>query len=109
MTWSRGPISARKARLPSDWKIVRQRVLNRDGHACQMPMRSAEADRRCGLPASHVDHIEPGSAGAVPDSALWALCAAHHLAKTAREGGVARAARYRKRVRRRPHPGLVDP
>lgn len=95
----------RSARLPRDWKAVRRRVLVRDGFACQW----AENGLKCGAYASHVDHIEYGTSGPVPDDRLQSLCEPHHNTKTASEGGRATAARYRKRNRnRREHPGLID-
>lgn len=106
--WSSDDVSERRARLPDDWDRAdgpRARVLARDGHACQWPMPG----RRCGARASHVDHIEPGTTGSVPDHELWALCAGHHTAKTAAEGGRAKAARYRvRRPHARVHPGVTE-
>lgn len=110
MTWSRSNISDRKARLPRDWDHKfgqRNRVLNRDRHACQWPMPNANAI--CGARATHVDHIAYGTSGPVPAEELQALCETHHNRKTAGEGGRATAARYGKRPRNpRRHPGLLD-
>ena len=101
--WDRSTGDARTARLPRDWHKVRARVLARDQHVCQWP----DADTVCGAPASHVDHIEYGTSGPVPDHELWALCPPHHRHKTASEGGRARAAALRS-IKRAPlpHPGL---
>ena len=113
--WSRNNVSDRKARLPSDWYLkdgTRARILNRDQHACQWPTPTpgpnADAKAICGSRATHVDHKTAGTTGSVPDAELWALCSAHHVAKTASEGGRATAARYGARRRQRPHPGLRE-
>ena len=91
---------ARQNRLPPDWHIVRARILERDRYTC----------RRCGAFATHVDHLEAGTTGPVPDDQLQALCEPCHVLKSAGEGGRATAARYRRRVRNpRPHPGMIDP
>jgi hypothetical protein len=38
------------------WRKLRESVLNRDGHLCQVPVAGG---RRCGAHATHVDHITP--------------------------------------------------
>lgn len=54
------------------WRRIRQRVLTRDQHTCQ----------RCGLEATHVDHIIPRRLGG-DDSMdnLQALCKQCNLSK----------------------------
>ncbi len=57
------------------WRTLRDGVLHRDNHIC----------RRCGRPASHIDHITPIAAGGTDHpSNLQALCGVCNLAKGAR-------------------------
>lgn len=89
---------------PKGWGSLRQRILKRDNHACQMPTPLGE----CGAWANEVDHITPASlGGSDSEDNLRALCSQHHKVKSSREGGQASAA---KRIpRNRPaeqHPGL---
>jgi 5-methylcytosine-specific restriction protein A len=64
-----------------DWEKVRAEHLRLEPHC-----------RRCGNPASDVDHIIPKRAGGSDDhSNLQSLCHAHHSSKTAKEN------RWRKR------------
>lgn len=68
MTWS-ADRSERGRRLPADWRRKdgpRERVLDRDGHACQWPVGTGT----CGAHATHVDHKTPGTSGAVSDDEL---------------------------------------
>lgn len=86
-----------------EWRMIRRRVLDRDGRLCQWPI----AGIRCFDRAAHVDHIVNRAAGGTDDeSNLWSLCIRHHLVKTSREGN---AARHRLREARPPerHPGLL--
>jgi 5-methylcytosine-specific restriction protein A len=56
------------------WRNLRARVLSRDNFTC----------RRCGAPASHVDHIQPVLFGGTDDeSNLQALCEHCNLTKGA--------------------------
>ncbi|MFG1683508.1 HNH endonuclease [Nonomuraea sp. NPDC049269] len=89
---------------PQGWGAIRQRILKRDNHACQMPTPLGV----CGAWANEVDHITPASLGGSDEPAnLRSLCGPHHKVKSSREGGQASAA---KRIpRNRPaeqHPGL---
>jgi 5-methylcytosine-specific restriction endonuclease McrA len=99
--------SWRRTPLPPNWETeLRPAVLARDGYRCRWPA----GPRICGLPASQVDHINPGG----PDE-LWnlqALCPGHHASKTGREAGAAwgKLRRQMATARHRPgerHPGLT--
>jgi 5-methylcytosine-specific restriction endonuclease McrA len=94
--------STRRVRLPKDWPLIRARILARDGHACTWD----DSGRRCGAPATDVDHIVPNDDHS--DANLRALCRAHHQIKSSAEGGRAAQARRPKRTRpREAHPGLL--
>jgi 5-methylcytosine-specific restriction endonuclease McrA len=58
--------------MPPGWPAARQRIMIRDGFACQI----------CGGPAAVVDHIRRGIED---DSNLRALCLRHSVAKTVAE------------------------
>jgi 5-methylcytosine-specific restriction endonuclease McrA len=73
--------STRKARLPQGWEKLRQRILRRDGHRCEI----------CGGPATEVDHILRGDDHS--PSNLQALCHTCHLAKTLAEAEAGRRRR----------------
>ena len=89
LAWSSDSVSARAARLPKEWPIIRLRILRRDGGRCTAVDVGGV---RCSAFATDVDHIERGDNHA--DSNLRSLCGGHHRAKTAREGNEAmRAAR----------------
>jgi 5-methylcytosine-specific restriction protein A len=83
----------------------RARVLERDGHICQLQFAG------CTIVASVVDHAVPlaSGGGADPDN-LQAVCESCHVIKTAAEKltGI-RASAARRRARRhlpvKPHPG----
>ncbi|MEU1037711.1 HNH endonuclease [Streptomyces sp. NPDC005907] len=96
--------STRRARLPKDWPRTRRRILRRDGHACQTRFSDG---RLCGLPATQVDHIEPGDNHS--DANLQALCTWCHNHKSAQEGGTASALTRVRTHRPAPtHPALED-
>lgn len=91
--------SARKSRLPKNWRTIRARVIARDV-VCQI----------CRVrPATVADHIQPMT----DDHRLEALqgaCEPCHRLKTATEAAAARAAAQRPGRKRPPeaHPGLID-
>jgi 5-methylcytosine-specific restriction endonuclease McrA len=59
----------------SQWRKIRQRILNRDGHTCQV----------CGMEGNSVDHIVPRSAGGGDhDWNLQTLCVSCNSAKGGR-------------------------
>jgi hypothetical protein len=100
---SQGPAwqgSARKARLPANWRHLRRLVLARDGGRCTW----VDDGVRCISPATQVDHIVAGDDHRPAN--LRSLCAWHHARKSSVEGNAAR----RRPTERRPtppHPGLV--
>lgn len=92
--------SPRKKQLPSNWKRIRQGVLDRDNHQCQWPVNGGI----CGARATHCDHIERGLDHRTEN--LRALCMSHHMKRTGKDGG--QAARAPRRGTKRPpeqHPG----
>ena len=101
----RGRRSSRTTPLPADWSTTRQRILLRDGRACQWPTNGAI----CGKPARNVDHKKPGHLGGTDnDDNLWSLCDRHERAKSSAEGGRAWQEKRRQRTRRETkHPGLL--
>jgi len=57
------------------WRNIRERVLERDGHRC----------RYCGAPATHVDHLVPVvKGGRDHETNLAASCVTCNLEKGAR-------------------------
>lgn len=70
--------SNRRAELPADWDVRRERVLRRDRYRC----------RRCGARATDVDHIDDP---ADHDPAnLQSLCTDCHRVKTLAEAAAGR-------------------
>ena len=94
--------STRKQELPADWPTIRLTVLIRDGYHCQHVRE--DTGRRCGMYATDVDHITPGSNH--DPSNLQSLCHWHHLRKSGREGGLA-SQRARRRKTTFEHPGYL--
>lgn len=102
--WSHQAVSARKARLPSNWygpHGLREAVLHRDSGACQW----AGTTGPCGETATEVDHIRAGDDHSMGN--LQALCSYHHRRKTASEAGHSKA-RTKVSTKRtpEPHPGM---
>lgn len=96
--------STRRARLPKDWARIRARVLRRDKHACTSTFSDG---RVCGLPATQVDHIEPGDDHSMAN--LRSLCTWCHTRKSSSEGGTAAALTRVRTDRPKPtHPALED-
>ncbi|WTJ65301.1 HNH endonuclease [Streptomyces niveus] len=96
--------STRRQRLPKGWPRIRRRIVRRDGGVCTARYSDG---RRCELPGTDVDHIEPGDDHR--DANLQLLCTWHHARKSSSEGGSA-AALTRASVHRHPstHPALED-
>lgn len=92
--------SDRRSRLPRDWPVRRRRILARDGGMCTWTRE--DTGRRCGHPATDVDHVEPGDDHR--DSNLTSLCGWHHKRKSSSEGGAANARRHQAPARK--HPGI---
>ena len=89
--------SDRKARLPSNWRQIRARVLARDPICKICEVR----------PATHCDHIEAKTDTHAEDR-LQGVCAECHGQKSSREGNDAQRNNPRP-GRKRPeedHPGL---
>lgn len=65
------------------WVKLRQAVLRRDSHLCQVCLKIGRPK-----PARDVDHIRPKANGGTDDMAnLQAICSECHAAKTARDSG----------------------
>ena len=63
-------------------RVTRERVLERDGYVCQVPVRAG--GRICGEYADHADHITPVDAGGSDhESNLRAACANCNLSRGA--------------------------
>jgi 5-methylcytosine-specific restriction protein A len=103
MSWQRNPSPSSQITRGAGWKRTRRRILNRDGHECQI------RGPRCTVDANEVDKIVPASLGGsdTDDDNLRAACPPCHRDKTAREAAAAsRAARARRSPKRkqRVHP-----
>lgn len=97
MAWTS---SDRARRLPRGWASIRARILRRDRNRCRWPLTYGG---ECGAPAGEVDHRDdPDDHG---DANLWALCSAHHRAKTQAESRAARSPSAARRRPPEPHPG----
>ena len=75
--------SDRRSRLPRNWAAIRKRVLDRDGHRCQLRLPG------CTVVATEVDHRVAG----IDDhreSSLQSACNHCHKIKSASEGAAAR-------------------
>lgn len=95
--------STRRQRLPSNWSVLRKRVLTRDGYRCQWTTDLGV----CGSYATDVDHVINGDDHS--ENNLRSLCSYHHRIKSAKEGnGSARRVRVTIRRPRGKHPGLID-
>jgi 5-methylcytosine-specific restriction protein A len=107
MSWQRNPSPSSQVTRGANWKRTRRRILNRDGHECQI------RGPRCAVDANEVDKIIPASRGGsdTDDDNLRAVCPPCHKAKTAREtaAGARSAHRARRSPKRRPriHPADV--
>jgi 5-methylcytosine-specific restriction endonuclease McrA len=90
--------SGRKARLPSNWRTIRAKVLARDP-ICKI------CDVR---PSSHCDHVKAKTDDHAEDR-LQGVCATCHGLKSSAEGRAAKAANPPPGRKREPeqHPGLL--
>ena len=78
--------SDRKSRLPADWPLLRQVVLERCGGRCEVVKKNG---KRCWDKATDVDHIVAGDDHSIPN--LRGICTWHHKRKSSREGNAAKA------------------
>ena len=78
-TWRKG--------LPTNWKLIRERVIRRDRGLCQGVLSEGAL---CGHPGTEVDHIRPGNDHTLGN--LQLLCAWCHKQKTQAESKAARDA-----------------
>jgi len=100
MTWNS---DARRRELPSDWKIIRKKALERDGYRCRWVVNG----KRCTANANEVDHINDPLDHSLEN--LQALCSRHHGNKTSREAQLARYGLRRRRGQRfDAHPGMRE-
>ncbi len=74
--------SDRRATLPRNWDTIRRRILERDGHRCQI------RDPGCTTLAVEVDHI--GDRDDHRDQMLRAACSPCHAHRSAMQGVEAR-------------------
>ena len=87
--------STRSSRLPSNWRVIRQRIFRRDGGRCTWAYWVEGGRRvRCERAATEVDHIVPGDDHS--DANLRSLCDEHHEEKTRAEGTAARMKKRRE-------------
>lgn len=95
--------SSRKARLPADWPLLRQAVLERCNGRCEVIKKNG---KRCWDKATDVDHIIAGDDHSL--AGLQGLCAWHHAKKSSAEGNAAQAAQ-RSMLKHpvEPHPGII--
>ena len=95
MSWD---TSSRRSGLPSNWHLIRDRVLRNAGWLCEIGYSC------CAVEATEVDHINRGNNHQV--SNLRAACKPCHARKSSAEGNSRR--RQLKALRYRPterHPG----
>jgi len=95
--------SDRKSRLPEDWPLLRQAVMDRAGGRCEAIKKSG---RRCWDKGTDVDHKVAGDDHSLAN--LQLLCTWHHARKSSREGNEAQAAlRAMLRHPVEQHPGVI--
>lgn len=96
MVWE----GVRKQRFNPDWERTRRRILERDGYRCQWIVTDWRTGRthKCLAYANQVDHkVRDGVRDDDSPDNLWALCDWHHKQKTARESGMARVEKRKRR------------
>ena len=87
--------SDRRQRLPSGWRTIRARILERD------PVCTICKTR----PSTHCDHIKAKTDDHT-DSGLQGVCAECHAQKSSAEGNAAPRTKPTRRRPPEPHPGL---
>lgn len=101
MSWES---SARRKRLPRDWKKRRAFVAARANGQCEAMLHDGS---RCPASGSECDHIERGDDHRAAN--LQWLCSWHHKRKTQSEARAAlESVRRRRQPKTAPHPGLID-
>lgn len=78
--------SDRKSRLPDDWPLLRQIVIERAGGRCEVVKRNG---KRCWDKGTDVDHKVAGDDHSIQN--LQLICEWHHKRKSSREGNAAKA------------------
>ena len=95
--------SDRKARLPDDWPLLRQIVIERAGGRCEIVKRNG---KRCWDKGTDVDHKVAGDDHSLAN--LQLICPWHHQRKSSREGNAAKAVSLNALKRPpEPPPGLI--
>ncbi len=96
MPWS---TSRRKERFNPDWPRIRARILKRDNHVCQWPVKDDFGNVRvCGAYGNEVDHkVRHDDYDDDRPENLWTLCRWHHQLKTEGESADVRREKGRKR------------
>ncbi len=96
--------SDRKDRLPADWPLLRQVVIERAGGRCEARKKDG---RRCWDKGTDVDHKVAGDDDSIAN--LQLLCTWHHARKSSIEGNAAKAA-YRAQLKHpvESHPGIIQ-
>ena len=96
--------SDRKSRLPADWPLLRQVVMERCGGRCETVKKNG---KRCWDKATQVDHVIPGDDHSLAN--LAGICDWCHARKSSREGNAAQAAqRELLKYPVEPHPGVIQ-
>lgn len=96
--------SDRKSRLPDDWPLLRQVVIERAGGRCEAHKKDG---RRCWDDGTDVDHKVAGDDDSLAN--LQLLCTWHHRQKSSIEGNAAKAAlRAQLKHPVEAHPGIIQ-
>ena len=92
MAWSKQ--SRHERGYGSRWDKLRQVVLARDMHLCQLCLAEGRP-----TPARQVDHIIPKAKGGTDDlTNLQGICPEHHRAKTERETAEAQGRGVKRQI-----------
>lgn len=96
---------------PGNWRTLKRRVLERDGHRCFCGAPAITADHIIGV-AEWTARLLPGSPHAMGN--LRAICQACHDVKSKAEAAAGRRAAADRRQASRhmpsePHPGRIPP
>lgn len=104
MAWSNK--SGRTSPLPRNWKLLRGKILKRDGYQCTHIRE--DSGQRCIEKATDVDHGDLGPNNHTNKN-LRSLCSWHHNIRTGAQGGAAAAEKRRqaRRSSREEIPGII--